>query len=115
MTRSLPEAMTGKPTWEDCATAGMSKSEAARARGVCVQAAQDYARRTGLRFVDGRSTQVYKDRRSAIQKARKADPALNPLVLLTPEERADYDLMKRKGFTRAEALTSIGRTDLVQP
>jgi hypothetical protein len=47
--------MSGKPTWEDCAAAGMSQSEAARARGVSFQAAHDYARRTVLRFPDGRS------------------------------------------------------------
>lgn len=43
-----------------------------------------------------------------------ADPAYNPLAALSPEERADYDLMKRNKFTRNEALTAIGRKDLIR-
>lgn len=43
-----------------------------------------------------------------------ADPAFNPLAALSSEERADYDLMKRNKFTRNEALTAIGRKDLIR-
>ena len=44
-----------------------------------------------------------------------ADPARNPLAALTPEERADYDVLRRKGgLTRDEALRAIGRGDLIR-
>lgn len=42
-----------------------------------------------------------------------ADPAFNPLVALTESERADYDVLKKAGYTRAEALRAIGRADLI--
>ena len=51
-------------------------------------------------------------RHSARMKALNADPARNPLVLLTAKERADYDILKRAGYTRFAALRSIGRADL---
>ena len=39
-----------------------------------------------------------------------ADPEFNPLVALTPEERADYDILRKAGYTRAEAFAAMGRT-----
>ena len=43
-----------------------------------------------------------------------ADPEFNPLAALTQEERADYDvLVKKGGLSRHDALVSIGRSDLV--
>jgi hypothetical protein len=58
----------------------------------------------------------FRARKSARMKELNADPARNPLAALTPQERADYNLVKRKmGYTRDEALTAIGRADLVQP
>lgn len=33
---------------------------------------------------------------------------------LTPAERADYDMFKRASYTRNEALTAIGRADLIK-
>ena len=41
------------------------------------------------------------------------DPEFNPLVALSEQERADYDVLKRAGYTRAEALPAIGREDLI--
>ena len=41
------------------------------------------------------------------------DPEFNPLVALSEQERADYDVLKRAGYTRAEALAAIGREDLI--
>jgi hypothetical protein len=41
-----------------------------------------------------------------------ADPAFNPLAALSAEERADYDVLTRAGYRRAEALSAIGRDDL---
>jgi hypothetical protein len=46
---------------------------------------------------------------------RQRDPAHNPLALLTEEERADYDILRRKArMRRADALVAIGRADLIQ-
>jgi len=42
------------------------------------------------------------------------DPRINPLALLSDAERADYDLFRRKGFRRAEALAQIGRGDILR-
>lgn len=48
-------------------------------------------------------------------KRLNADPAYNPLAALTPEERADYDvLVKKGGYSRCDALSLIGRSDLVR-
>lgn len=79
----------------------MSATEAAEARGVTRQAASDAARIRGLAFRDGRTRPDSTGRG-------------NPLVALSPEERADYDRMKRSKFTRNEALTAIGRKDLIR-
>jgi hypothetical protein len=64
--------MSGALTWEDCAAAGMSQSEAARARGVSFQAAHDYACRTGLRFPDGRKSPRAKALTAERNRARAA-------------------------------------------
>lgn len=47
--------MNAPLTWEACAAAGMSKSQAARAMGHLPTAASDYARRHGLSFREGRA------------------------------------------------------------
>ena len=44
-----------------------------------------------------------------------ADPDHNPLVMLSAHERADYDLLKRIGYSRDEAFRAIGRADLIRP
>lgn len=54
------------------------------------------------------------DRRALSMRALNADPARNPLVLLTAAERADYDLLMRNGYSRVDALTAIGRSDLIR-
>lgn len=44
----------------------------------------------------------------------QGDPAFNPLAALTAAERADYDILKRRGgLRRAGALRAIGRADLI--
>jgi hypothetical protein len=48
----------------------------------------------------------------ARMKALHADPEFNPLVLLTDAERADYDVLKKAGYSRSDALAAIGRADL---
>lgn len=41
-------------TYEDCANAGLTKTETAERMGVSMWSVMDYATRHGLRFVDGR-------------------------------------------------------------
>ena len=41
-------------------------------------------------------------------KRLHADPEFNPLAALTPEERADYDVLRKKGgYSREEALAMV--------
>lgn len=48
-------------------------------------------------------------------KALHADPEFNPLAALTAAQRADYDVLVKKGsFRRTEALRSVGRGDLIR-
>ena len=63
--------------------------------------ARDVAREHGI---DGRGLHM---------RALHADPEFNPLASLSDAERADYDILKRNGYSRAEALGTIGRADLV--
>ena len=48
-------------------------------------------------------------------RALHADPEFNPLVVLTPAERADYDVLKRAGYSRDDVFRAIGRADLIRP
>ena len=48
-------------------------------------------------------------------RKRHADPDHNPLVMLTTQERADYDTFKRNGYSRDDAFRAIGRADLIRP
>ena len=48
-------------------------------------------------------------------RKRNADPDHNPLVMLTTQERADYDTFKRNGYSRDDAFRAIGRADLIRP
>lgn len=41
------------PTWETCHAAGMSRGQAARARGLSYEAARKWEQRSGLRFAKG--------------------------------------------------------------
>ena len=53
----------------------------------------------------------------AAERMRKfnADPDHNPLVMLTTQERADYDTLKAAGYNRDDAFRAIGRADLIRP
>jgi hypothetical protein len=56
-----------------------------------------------------------KAKMAAAARARWADPRFNRLAALTPEEREDYDIMKRVGGQRPDdALRAIGRADLIR-
>jgi hypothetical protein len=41
-------------------------------------------------------------------RKRHADPEFNPLAALTLEQRADYDVLKKAGYTREEAFEALG-------
>lgn len=116
-------------TWRECADAGMTATEAAQHRGQTVATAREHARRDGFNFRSGYDAQrrhlraLYADpvrgpelRKNAAEASRAwwADPANNPLVLLTPDQRAEYDKWKNNyGFTRDAALRAVGRSDPV--
>ena len=108
-----------------CAEAGMTQAETARHCGVSHVSVRDWARRHGLTFAEysraaarARMKALHADpefaaRRRERLKALHADPRHNPLAALSAEERADYDLLVKKGgLKRADALRSIGRADL---
>lgn len=101
--------MTETPTWEDCAAAGMSTSEAARARGVSSSAATQYAKRHGLVFRDARGDDANRERARTLRGRAHCS---GPLAQLTPAERAEYDLFRRKKYSSAEALRMLGRENL---
>ena len=72
----------------------------ARRIGKTVQAVWAYAKANGIAFATLPA--------SALMNAMNADPKYNPLVVLTPEQRADYDILTRKGrLSRADALKQV--------
>lgn len=77
---------------------GLTRSETAREMGVSVQAVSMAANRHGLTF----ARKPPKDRRPG-----------GIFASMTPSERADYRTYRENKFTRAEALASIGRADLI--
>ena len=116
--------MTGAPkTIHECAAANMSAAEAASAMGVSLGAAYQRAHRAGVALRDTRAERMRKlhaDPEFAAAHAermrkRHADPDHNPLVMLSAHERADYDALKRNGYSRADAFRAIGRADLIRP
>ena len=100
--------MPDKPTWAECHAAGMTNSEAARARGVSKPAASQAAKRGGWKWWYDADAQ-----RERIKRVH-ANPAFNPLVLLTPKQRENYDLLLHVGgLKRAEALRAVGAVALL--
>lgn len=108
-----------------CANAGMSGLEASRALGVSAPAVCLAARRIGIAFADGRKTtefakasaermrERHKDpefvkANAERMRERHKDPEYNQLAALTPSQRADYDTLKKAGYTRDEAFRAIG-------
>jgi hypothetical protein len=110
-------------TIHDCHAAGMSLKQAADAIGISYNATVSRAKRAGLKFPDQRKTPEWaaricrQNKDAAFAKARYRrwrDPKHNPLVLLTTEERAEYDFLKRNRLSRNEALKAIGRLDILE-
>jgi transposase len=117
--KSARERAPGGLTIQDCHAAGMSMKQAAAAMGVSYHCAYQRARRAGLIFRKDysanaeRMRQRHQDPEFAKANAermrqRHQDPEFNPLAALTPEQRADYDVLKRAKYSRAEALAAIG-------
>lgn len=96
--------MTDKPTYFDCFIEDMSVIDAARAIGVSESCVRQWASRNGVKFPDGRKMASASERMWAMQ----ADPSFNPLRKLTPEQRADFDALRKAKLSRAEALQAIG-------
>ncbi len=102
--------------------AGWSIRHAAREWGTSPRAVARAIRREGVAWPSQREAtrRLHADPEFAARHAERmrrlnADPARNPLAALTPEERADYDVLRRKGgLTRDEALRAIGRGDLIR-
>lgn len=92
-------------TYEECAAAGMTQAETARAMGRSKSAVSVAAKRLGLTFA-GRSPSP-----ETIEKIRAAN--LGPLTALTEAELDDYRFLRRTGYRRAEALAAMGRMDLI--
>lgn len=105
--------MTRRPSYQECLDAGMSYTETPRARGVTVGAVSCWARKHGVQFRNATKDPEFKKANSERMKRLNADPEFNPLAALTREKRADYDTLKRAGYTRPEALRAIGRADLL--
>ena len=56
----------------------------------------------------------FKEKQRAAMVALHADPEFNPLALLTPEQRAEYDLLRKKGgYSREDAMETINRQKAV--
>ena len=111
--------MTAPSTWRECADAGMTLTEAARHLGKTVHAGSQYAKRHGFAFRKDYSANAERMRKlhadpafakANAERMRKlhADPEFNPLAALTPEQRADYDTLKKAGYTREEAFEALG-------
>lgn len=65
--------------------------------------------------VDGVMTACGRHSAANAERMRKrhADPEYNPLAMLSAQERADYDALKRNGYSRADAFRAIGRGDMI--
>lgn len=96
------------------AAQGMTATEIAAACGVCRSAVVQWAQREAVDLPDGRKSAARREDMSRSARAQHADPAINPLAALTTAERAAYDKLKRKSFTRNRALCAIGRADLIR-
>jgi len=88
----------------------MSTTATAKARGVKIQSVSSWANRNGVNF--RRDYSASAERGAERLRKLHADPDRNPLVLLSPEERAAYDNLKRKRYSRPDAFRAIGRADL---
>jgi transposase len=66
------------------------------------------AERMRQRHQDPEFAKAHAERVAERMRQRHQDPEFNPLAALTHEQRADYDVLKRAKYSRAEALAAIG-------
>lgn len=91
-------------SWAECAAAGMSKAEAARHLGRHVKAADYQSRAKGIVFNDGRKMPDHAKRMSdRINRWHAAG-----LAHLTDAQRDSFKAMRKAGYSRPEALQSLG-------
>lgn len=104
---------------QECHAADMSIKQAAEAMGVSYNAAWQRAKRSGLAFRKDYSANAERMRalhadpefakvHSERMKALHADPEFNPLAAMTEDQRAEYDLLKKEGYTRHDAFDELG-------
>lgn len=95
-------------SWEECAAAGMTAKEAAQHRGTSPRAPYHYAHRHGISFRSGRDCPQYRAGQAERARRQHATPGSSVLSRLTPEQRADYRVLRAAKYTREEALRAVG-------
>lgn len=100
-----------------CGTLGLATQDgrttdasraAARARMLAVRADPEAMARQRENAAAAVRSREFREKIRQKALARWADPAFNPLVGLTPEQRADYDTLRRVGrLSRDEALAKV--------
>ena len=88
-----------------------AKAERMRQRHADPEFAAAHAERMRQRHADPEFAKANAER----MRKLNADPNHNPLVMLSAQERADYDLLRRNGYRRDDAFRAIGRGDLIRP
>ena len=77
------------------------------------------AERMRRRHADPEFAAAHAERSAERMRRRHADGRVHPhIALMTPEQRADYDTLRRNGYRKAEALAALGlvaRRDALPP
>lgn len=103
--------MTDEPPWEEMiarALAGEAVIDIAREHNVDARSLHLRVQHRIPRFAE-----ATKKRSASVFRRLWRDPKYNPIVLLTPNEKADYDILTKSGMKRRDALISIGREDIL--
>lgn len=127
---------TTRPSYRACFEAGMTQAETATARGVCKTSVYGWAKRNSVTFAPGRNdayraafTKRMRDLQNdpayrAAQLKRAHAHAQDPKVIaayararatrypyltgMSADQRADYDVFRRKGYGVKGALAMLG-------
>lgn len=91
--------------WRECAEVGMTAMQAAEKLGRSQFTGRGLARRHGFRFAPAKLGPRPKP---------KPKPKRDVLAELTAAQREDYRTFRKHKFSRAEALSKVGRADLVE-
>jgi hypothetical protein len=106
-------------TYAELHAAGLTEREAAARRGESLTPARRWARETGKTWADARSRDEVRAKhrrrlreiepnRAAGYMASLRDPERHRLALMTPDQRADYDIMVRANIPADEAAVLVG-------